>query len=210
MNKKDYQININSFGDLMSFLGKDFEIENDVVLEIGLTPNRCDAYSHIGVARDLRAAINFREKLNLPLILPKIETDKYVSGNLKEVQIKVENSEGCPRYGGVLIDNIKVAQSPAWLQNRLNAVGVRPINNVVDITNYVLLEFGQPLHAFDRDKIVGDTIIVKNAIAGEKFITLDKQERVLSDKDLLICDANGGICIAGIYGGIHSGINIET
>lgn len=187
-----------------------FEIENDVVLEIGLTPNRCDAYSHIGVARDLRAAINFREKLNLPLILPKIETDKYVSGNLKEVQIKVENSEGCPRYGGVLIDNIKVAQSPAWLQNRLNAVGVRPINNVVDITNYVLLEFGQPLHAFDRDKIVGDTIIVKNAKAGEKFITLDKQERVLSDKDLLICDANGGICIAGIYGGIHSGINIET
>ena len=187
-----------------------FGVEEDTILEIGLTPNRCDAYSHIGVARDLRAAINFRETMDLPFILPKIELDKYVSSTQKEISIQIDNKEACPRYSGVLIGNIKVAPSPKWLQNRLNSVGVRPINNIVDITNFVLLEYGQPLHAFDFDKINGNKIMVKNAKEGDKFVTLDKQERVLSDNDLLICDDNGGICLAGIYGGQNSGISDGT
>jgi phenylalanyl-tRNA synthetase beta chain len=188
-----------------------FGLYEDEVYEIGLTPNRSDATSHYGVARDLAAAINNRveEKSGLILILPSVAAFKVDNHELP-VQVIVEAPEACPRYSGVTIKGVKVAPSPEWLQNYLKAIGLRPINNIVDITNFVLMELGQPLHAFDADQIKGNKVIVKKLIKGTKFITLDSLTRELGVEDLMICNEEEGMCIGGVFGGIHSGVSSET
>ncbi len=187
-----------------------FNIEQDIVFEIGLTPNRSDAMSHIGVARDLIAALNHREgKKKYQLILPKV--DEFAIGNHNfDIKVEVENLEACPRYSGATISEISVKPSPEWMQNRLKAIGVRPINNIVDITNYVLFETGQPLHAFDLNAISGDKVIVKTLTADTPFVTLDEQERKLTANDLMICNAEAPMCIGGVFGGLHSGVTEKT
>lgn len=180
-----------------------FNIEEDTVFEIDLTPNRIDAASHIGLARDLAAFRNIEYKF------PDISNFK-ISKNTYSINIEVENSNACPRYSGICMDNIKVAESPKWLQNRLKAIGLNPINNIVDITNFVMHETGQPLHAFDGDKIFKDKIIVKTVEENYKFITLDGVERNLKSKDLMICNASEPMCIAGVFGGLDSGITENT
>ncbi|MDI9309497.1 MAG: phenylalanine--tRNA ligase subunit beta [Limnohabitans sp.] len=186
---------------------KVFNIENDEVFEIGLTPNRADAMSHWGVARDLRAGM-IQQDLNVELITPSVSSYKVEKRTLK-IDVKVENTALVPRYCGVTISDVKVGPSPAWLQNRLKAIGLTPKNNIVDVTNYVLHELGQPLHAFDASKIHGK-IIVKNATEGEKFVTLDDVERTLSKDDIMICDEKGPLCIAGVMGGKGSGVKNRT
>ncbi len=179
-----------------------FNIQNDNIFEIGLTPNRADATSHIGVARELKVLLN--EELNKPeSALPKKTADLPIS-------ISIENDEGCPRYAGITIADIKVEPSPQWLQNRLKSIGLAPINNVVDITNFVLHEYGQPLHAFDYDKIRGGKVSIKTLKEGTKFTTLDEVERKLLATDLMICDSNEPMCIAGVFGGIDSGVKDST
>ncbi|MCQ0110793.1 phenylalanyl-tRNA synthetase beta subunit [Zhouia amylolytica] len=185
-----------------------FEIESDTVFEIGLTPNRADAMSHYGVARDLRAGLVQKEH-NLQLITPSVSSF-HVNSRTYKVDVEVENKELAPRYCGVTIAGVKVTESPNWLKNRLKAIGLTPKNNVVDATNYVLHELGQPLHAFDADKITGDKIIVKTLEAGTKFTTLDEVERELSDEDLMICDTEKPLCIAGVLGGLNSGVTEHT
>ncbi|MCE2893790.1 MAG: phenylalanine--tRNA ligase subunit beta [Flammeovirgaceae bacterium] len=181
-----------------------FNVQSDYVFEIGLTPNRADAASHLGVARDIKAAK--KRELKWPSV-DHFEVD-YRS---LTIPVSVENSEACPRYSGVTISGIKVDESPDWLKNRLKSIGLTPINNVVDITNFVLHETGQPLHAFDADQIGGKKIIVKTLPAGTKFLTLDQKERTLAGSDLMICDANeNGMCIAGVFGGIKSGVSEKT
>lgn len=183
---------------------KHFNLENDLVFEIGLTPNRADATSHIGTARDLKAITSNEVKW------PSIEDYKKDNDELN-IAVDVKDHEACPRYSGVTITGLQIKESPDWLKNRLKAIGLSPINNVVDITNYVLHETGQPLHAFDAAKIPGNKVIVKTASAGDKFTTLDEKERVLNDKDLMICDGNEkGMCIAGVFGGIDSGVTDAT
>ncbi|MDA9121047.1 phenylalanine--tRNA ligase subunit beta [Flavobacteriales bacterium] len=188
-----------------------FDIENDFTIEIGLTPNRADAMSHIGVARDLRAII--REIKggyeNLKLEWPDV---MGYSADLKEnpIAVDVQDSEAAPRYVGLYIQGIEVKPSPVWLQNRLKAIGSRPINNVVDVTNFVLHEMGQPLHAFDADKIKDNKVVVRSAKSGEKFTTLDDVERDLNENDLMICNASDGMCIAGVFGGLNSGVTEAT
>lgn len=188
-----------------------FKIENDLVLEIGLTPNRADAMSHIGVARDLRAVVREIKggHENLKLEWPDVLGYK---ADLKEnpITIDVQDSDACPRYVGLYVQGIEVKPSPAWLQNRLKAIGSRPINNVVDVTNYVLHELGQPLHAFDADKIKGQKVVVRSAKKDEQFVTLDGVERKLSEGDLMICNATDGMCIAGVFGGLNSGVTEKT
>ena len=185
-----------------------FEITKDDVYEIGLTPNRCDAMSHYGVARDLRAYLEVKghaSNFNLP------STNKFhVEKREHSVEIEVLNAEAAPRYCGIVISECKVSDSPNWLKNRLKAIGLNPINNIVDITNYVLHSIGQPLHAFDYDKISGQKVVVRNANENEKFITLDGVERSLSAEDLVICDNEKPMCLAGIFGGEHSGVTQET
>ncbi|HNE49750.1 MAG TPA: phenylalanine--tRNA ligase subunit beta [Chitinophagales bacterium] len=186
-----------------------FGIEEDFVIEIGLTPNRTDAFSHIGVARDLAAALSFRAnkeyKLNLPTLQSEIPTLQ------PEFSVEVENTKACPKYLGIIIRDIQVKESPEWLKNRLKAIGQKPINNVVDITNFVLHEFGQPLHAFDLDEIKGKKIIVKNLPSKTKFVALDNSTIELHEEDLMICDGeNNGMCIAGVYGGATSGVKNST
>ena len=185
-----------------------FEITKDDVYEIGLTPNRCDAMSHYGVARDLRAYLEVKghaSNFNLP------STNKFhVEKREHSVEIEVLNAEAAPRYCGIVISECKVSDSPNWLKNRLKAIGLNPINNIVDITNYVLHSIGQPLHAFDYDKISGQKVVVRNADENEKFITLDGVERSLSAEDLVICDNEKPMCLAGIFGGEHSGVTQET
>lgn len=184
-----------------------FAVESDFVFSIGLTPNRSDAFSHIGVARDLRAALSAVYNVDLPLKIPVSE----VQGTFRNpVEISVENSEKCKRYTGVYIKNVSVNPSPTWLQNRLKAIGVKPINNIVDVTNFVLHEYGQPLHAFDADKISDGKIVVKTVAQNTKFTTLDNVERKLSAEDLMICDSEKPLCIAGVYGGLGSGVTNET
>ena len=185
-----------------------FNIETDTVFEIDLTPNRIDAASHVGIARDLAAKL----KLTDPDIIVKYPSvdDFKVDNQLFPIKITVENIEACPRYSGVTISGVKVAESPDWLKNRLKSIGLTPINNVVDITNFVLHECGQPLHAFDGDKIEGNHVIVKTLSEGSKFITLDDKERELSAQDLMICNQNKGMCIAGVFGGIESGVTEKT
>ena len=187
-----------------------FHVESDTIFEIGLTPNRCDAISHVGVARDLYAALTQHGIPCSPLILPTASDLKPVANAKLRVNVTVENRKACPRYTGLLFDGVKVGESPAWLQEKLRSVGVRPINNVVDITQYIMLEIGQPMHAFDADQIAGNHVIVKNLPEGTSFVTLDGNEVKLSADDLMICNEEEGMCIAGVYGGLKSGITDYT
>jgi phenylalanyl-tRNA synthetase beta chain len=184
-----------------------FDLEDDYQLEIGLTPNRADAMGHIGVARDLMAHLNFHKNAELKIKWPKISELK-ASSNLP-VSITIEDNENCKRYCGVTITNVKVAPSPEWLQKRLRAVGLTPINNVVDVTNFVMRELGTPLHAFDADLLNGK-IVVKKASKDSKFTTLDGVERTLSGEELMITNGNDDLCIAGVFGGLTTGIKNET
>ncbi|WP_298514488.1 phenylalanine--tRNA ligase subunit beta [uncultured Kordia sp.] len=185
-----------------------FDIENDMVFEIGLTPNRADAMSHHGVARDLKAGL-LQQDINLELITPSTSSFRVDNRTLK-VDVDVEDKTLAPRYCGVTISGVQVKTSPEWLQHRLKAIGLTPKNNVVDVTNYVLHELGQPLHAFDANFISGNKIIVKTLEAGTKFTTLDEIERELHEDDLMICDAEKPLCIAGVFGGIKSGVTENT
>ncbi|HSY77445.1 MAG TPA: phenylalanine--tRNA ligase subunit beta [Bacteroidia bacterium] len=187
-----------------------FKIYRDTVFEIGLTPNRADAISHIGVARDLVAAINIRNKPSQPLSLSVPKAGKYNTNGKVDISVTIQNPEACKRYCGITVSGIKVAESPQWLKDSLSAIGLRPINNIVDITNYVMHETGQPLHAFDANKIKGGKVIVRKAKAGEAIITLDGTERKLHVEDLLICNESDAMCIAGVYGGIESGVKETT
>jgi phenylalanyl-tRNA synthetase beta chain len=185
-----------------------FKIETDEVFEIGLTPNRADAMSHYGVARDLKAGMVLKGK-NIELITPSVSSFKVDKRTVK-IDVSVENEKTTPRYCGVTISDIKVKASPSWLQNRLKAIGLTPKNNIVDVTNYVLHELGQPLHAFDANKIKGNKVIVKTLPAGTKFTTLDDVERTLHEEDLMICNAEEPMCIAGVFGGKESGVTENT
>lgn len=187
-----------------------FKIENDSILEIGLTPNRSDAASHLGVARDLAAIINSNENTNDVVVGISGLNELPEASGINTVSIAVKNAQGCPRYSGAVVSGITVKESPEWLQNRLKSIGVRPINNIVDITNFVLHELGQPLHAFDLDKIEGKKIVVRSAEEGEKFTTLDGTERTLKAGDLMICDEKKPMCIAGVFGGANSGVTEQT
>jgi phenylalanyl-tRNA synthetase beta chain len=184
-----------------------FKIENDEVFEIGLTPNRADAMSHLGTARDLRAGM-LQSGVNVELITPSVSNFR-VDKRILKIDIDVKETKLAPRYCGVTISGITIKPSPAWLQNRLKAIGLNPKNNIVDVTNYVLHELGQPLHAFDASKINGK-VIVKTLPAGTKFITLDDVERTLHEEDLMICDEKGPLCIAGVFGGKKSGVSENT
>lgn len=188
-----------------------FKVENDQILEIGLTPNRADAMSHIGVARDLRALLKEQKDGYESLELEWPDVMDY-SAELKEnpIEIEVEDTDAAPRYVGLYIKGVEVKASPSWLQNRLKAIGLRPINNVVDVTNFVLHELGQPLHAFDADKITDNKVVVRTAKAGERFTTLDEIDRQLNEADLMICNAKDGMCIAGVFGGLNSGVTEAT
>ena len=187
---------------------KVFNIETDEVFEIGLTPNRADAMSHWGVARDLRAGLN-QKNVHTELITPSISAFKIDKRTLK-MDVKVADSKLVPRYCGVTLSGITVKPSPEWLQNRLKAIGITPKNNIVDVTNYVLHDLGQPLHAFDAAKIKGNKVIVQTVAAGTKFTTLDDVERTLHEEDIMICDENGPMCIAGVFGGKNSGVTEST
>jgi len=186
-----------------------FNIETDQVFEIGLTPNRADAMSHYGVARDFRAGL-IQHGINLELITPSV-SDFHVEQRRLRIDVEVENKDLAPRYCGISIVDIEVKDSPEWIQNRLKAIGIAPKNNVVDITNYVLHELGQPLHAFDANKIKGNKVIVKTLESGTKFTTLDGVVRELHSEDIMICDAESNpLCIAGVFGGINSGVTDKT
>lgn len=187
---------------------KVFNIDTDEVFEIGLTPNRADAMSHWGVARDLRAGL-MQRNVHVELITPSVSNFRIDKRTLK-IDVKVADNKLAPRYCGVTISGITVKPSPAWLQNKLKAIGLTPKNNVVDVTNYVLHELGQPLHAFDAAKIKGNKIIVKTVEAGTKFTTLDDVERTLHEEDLMICDEAGPMCMAGVFGGKTSGVTEST
>lgn len=183
-------------------------LESDVVFEIGLTPNRTDAMSHFGVARDLAAAIQTRGLDNVSAALPP--SPVLSTGINAPIEIRIEDVDACPRYAGVLIEDVKVAPSPDWLQSTLRNLGIGPINNIVDITNYVLHLCGQPLHAFDADKICGNTVIVRKSREGESFETLDGKTRKPESYDLLICDEQKPMCFAGVFGGLNSGVSADT
>jgi phenylalanyl-tRNA synthetase beta chain len=186
-----------------------FQPYEDIIYEIGLTPNRMDAMSHWGVARDVCAYLNHHDKNGAKPKFPNSNGFKTDNTSFS-IEVKVENETACPRYSGVSIANVTVKESPKWLQQKLKSIGLRPINNIVDITNFIQHETGQPLHAFDADLIGGKKIIIKNLPEGTPFITLDEKERKLSADDLMICDENGGICIAGVFGGLHSGVTEKT
>lgn len=190
-------------------LAKDYyNIKSDYVLEVDITPNRSDACSHYGVARDLYAWLTQNGR-QATLKRPSVDAFK-VDNHDMNIDIVVENTEACPRYAGVAIKNVTVKESPEWLQNKLRLIGVRPINNIVDITNYILHAYGQPMHCFDADKIKGGKIVVKTCPEGTKFVTLDEVERKLSDRDLMICNAEEPMCIAGVFGGLDSGTTETT
>jgi len=185
-----------------------FKIENDTILEVDLTPNRIDAASHLGVARDLAASLQLTNpdiKVNWPSV-----NDFKIDNKNFPIKVTVENKEACLRYSGLTISGVTVKESPDWLKNKLLAIGMAPINNVVDITNFVLHECGQPLHAFDGDQIDGNHVIVKTQPTGTKFTTLDQKERELHADDLMICNEKEAMCIAGVFGGIKSGVNEKT
>ncbi|WP_316822347.1 phenylalanine--tRNA ligase subunit beta [Pedobacter gandavensis] len=180
-----------------------FKLEDDYLYEIGLTPNRADAASHLGVARDLAAY------LRLPLTMPDVRAFTTANESLT-IPVTVEDTEACPRYSSVSISGVTVKTSPDWLQDKLKVIGIRPINNIVDITNYVLHELGQPLHAFDADQLSGGKVMVKKCAEGTPFVTLDGVERKLSADDLMICNAEAPMCIAGVFGGKNSGVSETT
>jgi phenylalanyl-tRNA synthetase beta chain len=187
-----------------------FHLSEDTVFEIGLTPNRTDATSHTGVVRDLVSVLNQRNherkyRLNWPSV-----DDFSVDDHSLNIPVIVEDSDNCPRYSGVTVSGITIGDSPEWLKNLLNAADIRPINNIVDVTNFVMMELGQPLHAFDAAKIKGGKIIVRKALRDEPFVTLDGVERKLSDEDLMICNTEDGMCIAGVFGGAVSGVSDST
>lgn len=185
-----------------------FQPYSDIIYEIGLTPNRMDAMSHWGVARDVCAYLSHHDRQPVRPVYPhdKFEVGKKELG----ITVTIENTEACRRYSGVCITGIKVESSPKWLQHRLNAIGLRPVNNVVDITNYIQYETGQPLHAFDYSAISGQQVIVKTLAADTPFKTLDEKERKLDENDLMICNANQPMCIAGVFGGAESGVSERT
>jgi len=190
-------------------LAKDYyDIKSDYVLEVDITPNRVDATSHFGVARDLAAYLKQNGKPS-DLKRPAVDAFKIENTN-PDIEVVVENTEACPRYTGVTIRNVTVKESPDWLKNRLLVIGLRPINNVVDVTNYVLHELGQPLHAFDAGKIKGNKVVIKTCEEGSKFTTLDGVERTLTGRDLMICNTENAMCIAGVFGGLDSGVTEET
>ena len=188
---------------------KYYNLESDYVLEVDITPNRIDAASHYGVARDLAAWLK-QNGYPYALRRPSVDNFKIDNPSGKAVSVTVENGEACPRYSGLTIRNVKVAESPEWLRKHLLAIGLRPINNIVDITNYLLHETGQPMHCFDVAQIAGEKIIVKTLSEGTPFTTLDEVERKLSDKDLMICNEREGMCIAGVFGGLQSGVTMQT
>lgn len=176
-------------------------IAKDTIFEIGLTPNRADAASHLGVARDLRALLRKEKQIqfNFPVI-------RFYKEPLKNIKVEINQPEGCIRYSGMFISGIKVQESPSWLINRLKSIGQRPVNNIVDITNYVMHHLGQPMHAFDADKIAGNKVIVDVLKQGTEFVTLDGEKRKLNGNELMICDGEKGMCIAGVFGGLDSGV----
>ncbi len=186
-----------------------FGVEDDTLIEVDITPNRADGASHYGVARDLYAYYQAKGEEAIRLEKPSVE-DFHVQNHALPIEVVVENTEACPRYTGVSIKGVTIKESPDWLKKALNTIGIRPINNVVDVTNFVLHEMGQALHSFDADKIKGNKVIVKNATEGQKFITLDGIERTLSAADLMICNAEEPMCIAGVFGGQDSGISETT
>lgn len=189
-------------------LAKDYyNVKSDYVLEVDITPNRADACSHFGVARDIYAYL-IQNGYKAELKKPSVDAFKVDNHDL-DIDVVVENNEACPRYAGVSIKGITVKESPEWMQNILRTIGVRPINNIVDITNYIVHELGQPLHCFDAD-VVGKKVIVKTLPEGTPFTTLDGVERKLSDRDLMICNENGPMCIAGVFGGLDSGVTEKT
>ena len=185
-----------------------YNIKSDYVLEVDITPNRADACSHYGVARDLYAYL-LQNGYETSLRRPSDEAFAVESNELP-IAIEVKNQEACPRYAGVSIKGVTVKESPEWLKDKLNTIGLRPINNIVDITNYILHAYGQPLHCFDADKIKGDKVVVQTLAEGTPFVTLDGVERKLSDKDLMICNTEEPMCIAGVFGGLDSGTTEET
>ncbi len=187
-----------------------YQLNTDYIYDIGLTPNRSDATSHLGVAKDLAAYYRFH--LQQPVQLRYPDTGDVLStGTGSPLQVTVEDIVACPRFSGISLSNVRVQPSPQWMQDHLRAIDVKPINNIVDITNYVLYEYGQPLHAYDQSKISGQGIIVRSLAEGSAFITLDEKERKLSGEELMICDAHGaGLCIAGVFGGQDSGVTDET
>lgn len=185
-----------------------FKVESDFAIEIDLTPNRIDGASHIGVARDLAAYLK-QQQTEVDYNWPSVDAFK-VENTSYPVSVEVENNEACIRYSGVTLSGVEVKDSPEWLQNKIKAIGLAPINNIVDVTNFVLHESGQPLHAFDGDEITGDKVQVKTLANETPFVTLDEQERKLSDKDLMICNAEAGMCIAGVFGGATSGVKAST
>lgn len=185
-----------------------YNVKSDYVLEVDITPNRVDATSHFGVARDLAAYLKQNGK---PANLKRPSVDAFkIDDETPAIEVVVENTEACLRYSGITIKGVTVKESPEWLQNRLKVIGLRPINNVVDITNYILHGVGQPLHSFDADKIKGDKVVVRSATEGSKFVTLDGVERTLTDRDLMICNAEEPMCIAGVFGGLDSGVTEQT
>ncbi len=184
-----------------------FKIEDDYVFEIGLTPNRADATGHIGVARDIVAVLSLTDEINLKK--PSV-SDFKIDNQSFPIDVQVEDSNLCPRYSGVTLSGCVVKESPDWLKNKLSSIGLTPINNIVDVTNFVLHEMGQPLHAFDAHKIKGNKVVVKTLPAKSKFTTLDDKERELTENDLMICNAEEGMCIAGVFGGTQSGVTKTT
>jgi len=191
-------------------LAKDFfDTYEDTVIEIDITPNRADGVSHFGVARDIFAFLKTHTNKKAELKRPDISNFK-VDNTDRNIEVEIENEEACPRYSAVTISGITVKESPKWLQNNLKATGLQPINNVVDITNYVLFEMGHPLHAFDADKITGNKVIVKTLEKDTNFKTLDSSEIKLSEKDLMICNTEEGMCIGGVFGGLDSGVTEKT
>ncbi|MBE6333648.1 MAG: phenylalanine--tRNA ligase subunit beta [Bacteroidales bacterium] len=184
-----------------------YNVTSDYTIEIDITPNRIDGASVVGVARDLAAYL--KQSREIDYKLPSIEEFK-VDNNTSKTTITVERPEACRRYCGISIEGITVKESPEWLQTRLKSIGVRPINNIVDITNFILFELGQPLHSFDKDEIIGDKVVVKSFPAGTPFVTLDGVERKLHQDDLMICNAEEPMCIAGVFGGLKSGISEKT
>jgi phenylalanyl-tRNA synthetase beta chain len=187
-----------------------FKPSCDWIYEIGLTPNRMDAMSHIGVAKDVYAYLLHHEKKDTVITSPFID-EFNADNNSLVIDVRIENQQACERYSGVSITNIKVKPSPEWMQARLKSIGLRPINNIVDITNYVLHETGQPLHAFDADAIKDKKVVVKNLPEGTSFVTLDEKERTLSSEDLMICNGvDEPMCLGGVFGGLHTGVNNST
>ena len=185
-----------------------YNVKSDYVLEVDITPNRVDGTSHFGVARDLAAYLKQNGK---PTELKRPSVDAFkIDDETPAIEVIVENTEAWPRYSGVTIKGVTVKESPEWLKNRLNIIGLRPINNVVDVTNYVLHEMGQPLHSFDAGKVTGDKVIVKTMPEGTKFVTLDGVERTLTDRDLMICNTEEAMCIGGVFGGLDSGVTEQT